>query len=253
MKALITGASIGLGKDIAIYLDKLGYETILVARDKENLERVKELLNNNSKIIIKDLSNIEEVNRLYEETKEDNIDFLVNNAGIGSYGEFTNINIENDINLINLNIVASHMLTKLYLKDMIKKDSGTILNISSLACFSAGPLMSAYYASKSYITTLSMGIAIELKEIKSKVKIFVGCPGPMATNFNNNLGIKFGEKPMSSEDVAKYTIDNCFKKKIIIIPGFKNKIAKFCIKILPMNIILKINYKIQKSKKDDKK
>lgn len=248
MKALITGASSGLGKDIAIYLDNLGYDTILVARDVKELNTIKSVMKNKCKIITIDLTVKEELYKLYEETKVDSIDLLVNNAGIGEYGEFKDIQLDKELNLIELNIIATHILTKLYLKDMIQKDSGRILNISSLASFSSGPFMATYYSSKSYLTAITTAIYQELKESNSNVKISLSCPGPFDSNFNNNIGIKFKSKVMSSKEVAKYTIDKCLKNKLIIIPGFKNKLAYLGIKFLPLKLISKINYNIQKSK-----
>ena len=248
MKVLITGASSGLGKEITIYLDNLGYETIIVSRDKKTLSDVKKQLKNNCKIIIKDLSNVNEAYELYDELKKENIDFVVNNAGIGQYGEFINTDINKDISMINLNIISVNILTKLFLKDMIIKNKGRILNISSLASFTPGPLMASYYATKAYVTNLTLAIHKELKGKNSKVKISCLCPGPIDTNFNKELNIKFVIKSLSAKYVAKYTIDNCLKGKTIIIPGFKNKIARIFTKLLPLNILLDINYNIQKKK-----
>ena len=155
MKALVTGASSGIGKDIAIELSKRGYELILVARNKEKLEEVAKKLNTKNKIIIKDLSNVQNCIDLYEETKNEDIDILVNNAGFGTHGKFTETELDKEINMINTNITALHILTKLFLKDMVKKDKGHILNVASMAAFAPGPLMSAYYASKSYVYRLS--------------------------------------------------------------------------------------------------
>lgn len=244
MRALITGSSRGLGKEIAIYLDSLGYDIILVSRNKEELIKVSKLLNNFTEIIVKDLSNIEDVYSLYEETKNYNIDLLVNNAGIGLYGNFNEIPLEKDINMLNINVVSVHVLTKLYLNDMIKNGKGAILNISSLASFSYGPLMSQYYATKAYITNLTCAIHKELKIKNSKVKISCACPGPINTNFNKNIGINFSQKPLDVKYVAKYCIDKCLKNKLIIIPGIINKICRIVTKFIPINILLKINYNI---------
>ena len=248
MKALITGSSCGLGKEIAIYLDELGYETILVARDIYNLNEVKNQLKNKCKVINKDLSKVEEVYSLYEEIKNEDIDIVVNNAGIGEYGYFLDIDVNKEISMINLNITSVHILTKLFLQKMTKVNKGRILNISSLSGFSYGPLMASYYATKSYVTSLTCSIYKELKVKKSKVKISCCCPGPIETNFNNSLDIKFSNKPLKASFVAKYTIDKCLKNKLIIIPGIKNKIAKICVKFLPIKWILSINYNIQMKK-----
>ena len=162
MKALITGASSGIGKEMAYYLDKLNYELILVARDEKALIEVKSKCQN-AKIIALDLSKIENVQKLYEETKEENIDFLINDAGFGLFGYFNETSLDKELNMINVNITALHTLTKLFLKDMINKNSGTILNVASSAGFFAGPYLSTYYATKNYVLKLTMAINEELR------------------------------------------------------------------------------------------
>ncbi len=247
MKALITGASSGIGRKIAEELDSRGYDLVLVARNKEKLEEVKKSLNTkNVEIISMDLSNQENCKELHSMVK--NVDVLINNAGFGNFGNFSETDLSKDINLINTNIIAVHILTKLYLKDMLKKDSGYILNVASIAGFMPGPLMQTYYASKSYVVRLSESIREELRKKKSNVKISLLCPGPVDTNFNNVAGVKFNLSSLSSEKVAKYTVRKMFKKKFLIIPGFKIKMVKFFTKIIPDNIIAKFVYHMQEKK-----
>ena len=150
--------------------------------------------------------------------------------------------------MINTNVTALHILTKLYLKDMIKKDEGFILNVASIAGFMPGPLMDSYYASKAYVVRLSEGIREELRRKKSKVKISVLCPGPVNTNFNNVAGVKFNLKGLSSEKVAKYAIRKMFKKKFLIVPGGYVRFARILAKLSPNNITAKVVYKMQKKK-----
>ena len=161
MKALVTGASSGIGKDIAIELNKLGYDLILVARDTIRLEEVKNSLKGNVETIEMDLSNEENCKSLHERVKD--IDILVNNAGFGTFGNFTETELEKEIDLIDTNVKAMHILAKLYLKDMVERNEGHILNTASIAGFMPGPLMCAYYASKAYVVRLSEGIRAELK------------------------------------------------------------------------------------------
>ena len=158
MKSLITGASSGIGKNMAYYLASKNIDLILVARNKKEMERIKKELNVNVKIISLDLTKEENVYKLYEETKDDNIDILINNAGFGLFGTFTETNLDRELEMIDLNIKAYHILTKLFLRDFIKKDSGYILNVCSSAGFMAGPRLSTYYANKNYITKLTMAI-----------------------------------------------------------------------------------------------
>lgn len=248
MKALITGASSGIGKDMARYLDSLGYELILVARDEQKLKAVQKDLKRPSEIVAMDLSTKENCMNLYEQVKNKNIDFLINNAGFGLFGEFTEIDLEKEIQLINTNITAVHILTKLFLKDMIKKNRGHVLNVSSVASFAPGPLMSSYYASKAYVTKLSRGIAKELAKKKSKVKVSILCPGPVDTNFNYTAGVNFSIKPMTSEYVAKYAIDKALKGKLTIIPGIKIKLLHVLSKITPEKITAEFTYRNQTKK-----
>ena len=165
------------------------------------------------------------------------------------YGNFDILDMNKEIEMINVNILACDILTKLFLKDMKKRDSGYILNVGSIAGFMPGPLMSSYYASKSYVVKLTQAIRKELKKSKSGVSVSVLCPGPVNTNFNNTAGVKFAVRPLSSEYVAKYAVDMLFKKKLVIVPGFTIKLARFFSKFTPDNILAEITYYIQ-TKKD---
>ena len=247
MKALITGASSGIGRDMARYMSKLGYDLVLVARNEEELLKIKEELKTEIQIITADLSIKEECYKIYEKARD--IDILINNAGFGVFGEFVNTDLEKEINLIETNITAVHILTKLYLKDMVKKNKGHILNVASIAGFMPGPLMAAYYGSKNYIVALTRGINKELKKSYSKVKMSLLCPGPVNTNFNNVANVKFKVKALSSEYVAKYAVDKMLKGKLIIIPGLLIKIAKFLAKISPTRIVEEVSYHMQVSKR----
>lgn len=247
MKALITGASSGIGRDMAKILSKKGYDLVLVARDEEKLQEVKKEIETNSQIISMDLSVEKNCKKLYEQVKD--VDLLINNAGFGTCGDFTKTNLDKEINMINTNITAYHILTKLYLKDMVEKNSGKILNVSSIAGSMPGPLMCAYYSSKAYVLRLSEGIREELNKKKSNVKISVLQPGPVNTNFNNVAGVKFNLSSKSSEYVAKYAVKNFLKGKFNIVPGFMIKCAKFMSKITPDFIVAKICYYMQEKKK----
>ena len=240
----------GFGRDIALNLAKLNYDLILVGRDREALENVKTTIDGKVKvkIVVVDLSNLQKVKELYVLTKNDDIDILVNNAGFGVFGEFYDIDLNTELNMLDVNIRAVDMLTKFYLKDMLKKDKGIILNVSSSAAFMAGPLLSSYYASKSYVYRLSLAINEELRRRKSKVQVSVLCPGPVDTNFNNRAGVKFAVKALSSSYVARYAVEKMFSGKTIIIPGFKMKFVKFIVRFLPDKFVTRINYNIQKKK-----
>lgn len=249
MKALVTGASSGIGYEISKYLAKRGYDIIVVSRNRQALENLKNEIKTNVQIVCMDLSVVDNCVKLYENFKDENIDVLINNAGFGMYGNFDILDINKEIEMINVNILACDILTKLFLKDMKKRDSGYILNVGSIAGFMPGPLMSSYYASKSYVVKLTQAIRKELKKSKSGVSVSVLCPGPVNTNFNNTAGVKFAVRPLSSEYVAKYAVDMMFKKKLVIVPGFTIKLARFFSKFTPDNILAEITYYIQ-TKKD---
>lgn len=248
MKALITGASSGIGLEMAKYLASKKYELILVARDKEKLEQIQESLPTKVTIIVADLAIEQKVKELYVLTKREEIDILINNAGFGTFGSFVDTDLNKELEMINTNIKAVHILTKAFLKDMDKKNYGYILNVASSAAFEPGPLMQTYYATKSYVYRLTEALNYEEKRRGKKVHISVLCPGPVATNFNNVAGVEFGVKPLSSSYVAKYAIDKMLKNKMLIIPGFKMKCAKFFTRFLSEKALLRITYRIQKKK-----
>lgn len=249
MKALITGASSGIGLDMARYLATKKCELILVSRNKEKLEEIQETLPTKVTIIVADLSQEQRVKELYAFAKKENIDILINNAGLGDFGPLTDTDLTKDLELINTNIKAVHILTKYFVKDMEKRNIDTyILNVASSAAFQPGPLMSTYYATKSYVYQLTEALYYEEKKKKTKVHVSVLCPGPVATNFNDVAGVKFSVKPLTSAYVARYAIDEMLKNKMLIIPGFKMKCAKFFSRFVSDKFLLRIIYRVQKRK-----
>ena len=249
MKALITGASSGIGLDMARYLATKKCELILVSRNKEKLEEIQETLPTKVTIIVADLSQEQRVKELYAFAKKENIDILINNAGLGDFGPLTDTDLTKDLELINTNIKAVNILTKYFVKDMEKRNTDTyILNVASSAAFQPGPLMSTYYATKSYVYQLTEALYYEEKKKKTKVHVSVLCPGPVATNFNDVAGVKFSVKPLTSAYVARYAIDEMLKNKMLIIPGFKMKCAKFFSRFVSDKFLLRIIYRVQKRK-----
>ena len=248
MKALITGASSGIGRDMAKYLDSLGYEVFLVGRNKERLQEVANVCKNAKAIYDYDLSIDANVYKLYEKVKGEKIDLLVNNAGFGLFGFFDETDLDKELEMIDVNIKALHILTKLFLRDMVKYNKGKILNVASSAGFFAGPYLNTYYATKNYVLKLTMAINEELRIKKSNVTISALCPGPVNTNFNKVAGGGFNTRSLSSEYVAKYGIDKTLKGKMIIIPGTMMKLGIFFSRFLPYRLQLKILYKIQRKK-----
>lgn len=259
MKALITGASSGIGKDMAKILNEKGYDLVLVARDEDRLQETKQELeqsnknsnvnqerNNKIEIISMDLTDEEKCKNLAQNVQD--IDILINNAGFGDCGRFDKTNLDKDISMIKTNVIAYHILTKLYLKQMKERNSGKILNVASIAGFMPGPLMATYYATKNYIVRLSEAIREELKKDKSNVQISILCPGPVETNFNKVANVKFKLREADSMQVAKYAIKKLEQGKFYIVPGIDVKFAKLGAKITPANLLSKITYKVQKRK-----
>lgn len=251
MKVLITGASSGIGKSFAVEYARLGYDLVLVARDKNKLNEVKKIIGNrvNVDVVSMDLNNIDDCKKLYNDYRD--IDILINNAGFGLFGEFIDIDLDRELEMIDTNIKALHCLMKLYLNDMVKRDSGYILNVASIAGFMPGPLMSTYYATKNYVVSLSEGIREELRKKKSKVKISILCPGPVKTNFDNVAGVKFSLKGKSSEDVVKYSIKMLERGRFYIVPGIDIKILRFISGIVPNSLVSKVVYYQQRRKNNN--
>ena len=250
MKALITGASSGIGRDMARILAKRGYDLVLIARREEELKRLAEELGRENEVnvdfVSMDLSVEENCVELHEKVKD--IDLLINNAGFGDCGYFWETDLEKELKMIDTNVIAYHILMKLYLKDMKQKNEGKILNVASIAGFMPGPLMATYYATKSYIVRLSEAVREELKKEKSNIKISILCPGPVDTNFDKVANVKFKLRQANSMEVAEYAVKKLEKGKFYIVPGIDVKFAKIGAKLFPANLVSKVTYMVQKRK-----
>lgn len=248
MKALVTGASSGIGKNIAYTLASKGIDLVIVARSKDELIKVKENVKVSVDVIELDLSNIKNVYKLYDRCKDMNIDILVNNAGFGLFGLFWETDLDRELEMIDLNIKAYHVLTKLFLKDFINRDNGYILNVASSAGFMAGPRLSTYYATKNYVLKLTMAINEELRQMGSNVVVSALCPGPVNTNFNKVANGKFSIREASPKYVAQYAIEKLFQKKMIIVPTRSIKMGIFLLRLIPYRLQLIYCYHIQGKK-----
>ena len=250
---LITGASTGIGYELAKLFAKDRHNLILVARDEGKLETAKNELskyNVEVKILSLDLSKSEDIQGLfnYVEMNKLNVDILVNNAGIGTFGDFSEIEWVKEEALIGINIKVLTKLTKYFLPKIIECKNGGILNVASTAAFCSGPRMAAYYASKAYVLNLTEAIYEECKD--SGIRISCLCPGPVKTTFQDKAGIKKSESAkkylMDAEEVAKVSYKDFKKGKLIIIPGMKNKLLVIGNKLLPRRISRKIILKTNK-------
>ena len=241
MKALVTGASSGMGREFALYLAELGYDLIICARRTDVLNQLKDEIKNVS---------VRVITILYEHLTADGeqIDVLINNAGFGAYGKFSDVPLEREIELIHTNVCAVHVLTKLYLADMKKRGSGLILNVGSIAGFAPGPTFSSYYASKNYVVRLTEAIHEELRREKSPVKISVLCPGPVNTGFFDTANVRFAVKGLNAREVARYAFDKAQAGKMVIIPGFMMKATKFFMHFVSEKALTRVSYFVQSKK-----
>lgn len=245
MKALVTGASSGIGYDICIELAKRGIYIVAVGRNSERLEKLKSEIG--CEIISTDLSIRENCYKLYETVKD--VDILINNAGFGDVGFFTETDLQKELSMIDTNITAMHILAKLYLKDITEKNFGYILNTASIASFLTGPLMATYYSTKAYVLRLTRAVSYELKKQGKNVYVGALCPGPVATRFDSVAGVSFSLKAISSKKVARIAVDKMFKGKKTIIPTLGVKLGCMAGKILPDFIISRVTFLSQKKKK----
>jgi uncharacterized protein len=255
--AIITGATGGIGYEFAKLLASQSYNLVLTGRNPDILYDVSNELNKlfNIKIdyLVSDLSSMDGLNRISNYLTENSIkiDVMINNAGFGIWGLFSDTEFKTESEMIFVNCTALTFLTKIAVKHMIKRGKGRILNVASTAAFKPGPLMSVYYATKAYVLSFSMALASELKG--TGVKITVLCPGPVKTEFfkksspENRNKNRF-RKLSSPKSVAKYGFDAMIKGKQIAIPGLYNKILYIAVKVFPIRIITEVLYKLKNSK-----
>lgn len=253
--ALITGASSGIGYELAKQFAKNKINLVLVARSENKLNELAQDLTKEfgvvCYVISKDLSNYYTAKEIHDECDSKNIriDFLVNNAGFGDSGFFHESSWPKQEEMINLNITTLTYLTHLFLKDMIKKRSGKILNVASTAAFQPGPFMSVYYATKAYVLSFSEALSSELED--HGITVTALCPGPTKSDFVNkaNLGNSklFNRNIPSSEEVAKYGYAAMMKGKPVAIHGFLNTVMATCIRFTPRSVIRNIIRSLQKN------
>lgn len=248
MKALITGATSGIGRDFAVLLSQKGYDLIIASRNTKKMKQIQKKLPTDVQIITVDLSCEKDCYKLYDIVKEQEIDIVINNAGFGAFGQFWDIPLQKELNMIDLNIKAVHILTKLFVQYFRQKDKGYIMNVSSSAAFLAGPLMATYYATKSYVFRFTEAVYKELQKQNSNIKISVLCPGPVDTAFNERANVSFSLKGMKSKTVAKYALKKMFEGKMLIIPGITMKITHIGERFLPEKLLLSCAYHFQNKK-----
>lgn len=246
--ALITGASTGIGKELANIHAEKGGDLIIVARSKDKLELLKKELEQKYAVkvmvIAKDLGKPEAAKEVYDEVKKAGIqvDYLINNAGFGGLGKFHEREWKLDLAMINLNIVALTALTRFFLPDFVKRNEGRVLNVSSTASFMPGPLQAVYYASKSYVTFFSNAVAEELHD--TKVTVTALMPGATETEFGKVSGMdktSMFQKTANARKVAEDGYNGMLKGKLDVISGltFSQKMMMAMLPIMPKKMVLK--------------
>lgn len=257
---LVTGAASGLGFELAMLLAKDGYDLILADVDSEKLQNAKDKItaqySSKIQLIVKDLSTCNVAEQIFQALENRPVDVLINNAGFGIYGSFNDTDWKRQMDMLNLHVMTTTHLTKLVLNGMVNRGSGKILNMSSLAAFQPGPLMSLYYASKAYILSFSEAIANELKG--TGVSVTCLCPGQTNTCFqdvvsngtksSNNNKINFNIA--CPKKVAKYGYEAMQKGKVVAIPGninkFLSKLPRFVSRSTATAVIRRIQEKNRK-------
>lgn len=248
MKAIVTGASSGIGRDIARGLSARGYDLVLVARRENLLIDLKESLKTNAEIYVGDLSDMAECEKLCKKYGNEDIDIFVNNAGFGLCGNFLETDLDTELNMIDLNIKALHYLTKFFINKFDKEQKGFVLNVASSAAFMTGPFMATYYSTKAYVLRLSRAIDEELRHKNSKTYISVLCPGPVKTEFDKVANVSFSLSGLESEYVAEYAVKKALSGKRVIVPGITMKLARFASKLVPDSVGAKVTLRAQQKK-----
>ena len=253
-RVLVTGSTQGIGAATALAFAQKGCQVLLNGRRPELPEEIADQLEEigaDYQYFSADVSDEGAVKQLFKEIGE--IDILVNNAGFGVFGEFTETALQEELELLQVNVRALHILTKLFLRDFKKRNFGRILNVASSAGFLTGPLFSSYYASKNYVVRLSLAIAEELRREKSRVTISILCPGPVDTGFNDRAGVQFRVKALTPEAVAKEAVFGLLTGKLLIIPGMMMRVGVAASKLVPEKLLSRILYHVQAAKQTGKK
>jgi short-subunit dehydrogenase len=256
--ALITGASSGIGYELAKCFAAGGANLVLVARDATRLSQISGELQStfkvSAKVITADLSRVVAPAEIYRETERAAlaIDYLVNNAGFGAGGAFVETDLQTELDMMQVNVASLVHLTKLYLADMHSRRSGGILNVASTAAFLPGPLMSIYYASKAFVLSFTEAIANELRG--AGITVTALCPGPTATDFQRRAHVEnirlMKSSPMgmmTAAEVARIGYDGFFKGKVIVIPGLMNKVGVQSLRISPRAAVRRVTRKLQET------
>ena len=248
MRAVVTGASSGIGRDIARQLASRGAELVLVARREDRLTELAAELPVRAEVYPCDLADPDACVELHRRVSERPVDILVNNAGFGVFGAFDETDLQKELALIDVNIRAVHILTKLFYRDFAARGSGRILNVASSAGFMPGPLLSSYYASKAYVLRLTEALHEELRRMGSPVTVSAFCPGPVSTEFDAVADVRFSVRGISSERAAKAAVEGMLRGRLVIVPGLQMKVAHVGSRLLPDRLLMRLAWHMQSRK-----
>jgi uncharacterized protein len=251
---LITGASSGIGLHFSHKFAQAGHNVVLVARSEDKLLSLATELEGKYNIkahtIKADLAETGAARFIYEQvtSKDIVVDILINNAGFGLFGEFEQTALEKEVDMIQVNITALTELSKYFGTEMVNRKNGQILNVASTAAFQPGPLMSVYYATKAYVLSLSEALANEWEE--HGVHVMALCPGATKTGFSDAAELQQSKLFQSGVMTVEEVVDEAYKqmtdqKKIVIIPGMKNRLLAGSIRFMPRKMVTNIVRKVQ--------
>ena len=256
--ALITGASGGIGYERALLLARDGFDCILVARSRDKLGELAARLESEFRVktlvVARDLSKPTSVDEIYEEVSVTSmsIDLLVNNAGFPVYGRFVDTDWQTELDMLQVNVVALTALTKLFVRGMVERRNGRILNLASTAAFVPGPLMAVYYASKAYVLSFSQALANELQG--TGVTVTALAPGPTRTGFQKR-GVMEDSRLVrgqiaDAKSVAAAGYRGMMRGKTIVIPGFSNKLIPWVARVSPRGTVTRVVRRMQERVSD---
>ncbi|HZI19440.1 MAG TPA: SDR family oxidoreductase [Pyrinomonadaceae bacterium] len=254
--ALVTGASGGIGEELARLFAADGTDLVLVARSRERLQSLADELSGRhgvaARVLAKDLSEPSAPREIYEELAAGGVEVetLVNNAGFGSYGLFAETDLAHELRLLQVNVVALTHLTKLFLPGMLARRRGYVMNVASTAAFQPGPLMAVYYASKAYVLSFSEALSNETEG--TGVVVSALCPGPTETGFVAAAGMEqsklFERGAMTAREVAEAGYRGMLDGKRLVIPGLRNSLVARTVGLVPRGLILKVVRGIQEKR-----
>ncbi len=250
---LLTGASAGIGRELAYLFARDGSNLILVARRKERLEALAAELSQQYRVEVlplpADLSKPEAPEHIFRTLQEQGkeVDVLVNNAGFGLRGAFHELDLDRQLAMIQVNVMALTHLTGLFLPEMLKRGRGGVLNVASTAAFQPGPYMAVYYATKAYVLSFTEALHEELRG--SGLTVTCLAPGATQTEFAHVAHMEqtmlFKMRPMDARTVAMAGYKGFRKGKRLVIPGFRNKLGVFLVRLTPRSVILKVVKRLQ--------